>query len=251
MRNMPVKIIKNQKSKIKVANQNLKILNFGLSFWILIFGFWIYSYAAPCYGTKMPKKKELFGGIQTHAIFKRYLEDEYGKLRSTQHFVLLSWGVYDWLSIDLKGGVGYIKQHPVGGDEVDYDSSFSGGYGFRLKLYDEKKNKIVFGFQHISIHPPRIYLEGARHKAVLDDWQFSLLASRDFLKITPYLGTKWSRTDYIHWVGDNRKREKSALTKSVGLVFGFDLPVAEKVWFNLEGQLFDSEAFAFSMNFNF
>lgn len=208
-------------------------------------------YAAPCYGTKMPAKKELFGGLQTHAVFKSYLEDEYGKQRSTQHFFLLSYGVFDWLSVDLKGGAGYIKQHPVGSDEIDYPTRLTGGYGFRLKLYDEEKNKVVFGFQHTSIHPRRVYLNGTKHKAVLDDWQFSLLFSRQFLKVTPYLGAKWSRMDYIHWVGGNRKREKSDLTKSTGLVFGFDLPFGERTWLNLEGQLFDNEAFAFSMNFNF
>jgi len=36
-----IRKIKNQKSKIKNTNQNLKILHFGLSFCILIFGFWI------------------------------------------------------------------------------------------------------------------------------------------------------------------------------------------------------------------
>jgi len=224
-------------------------------FWIiiLIFTFCIlnFSYAAPCYGTKMPAKKEIFWGLQTHTIFKRYLEDNQGKIRSQQEFLLLSCGVFDWLSIDLKAGTGNIKQHPVGSDEVDYTANFSGGYGFRLKLYDAKKIKMVCGFQHISVHPKSTHLGNNKNKAILDDWQFSALVSYDFKKITPYLGTRWSRIDYIHTQGDVRKRKMSDSTKSIGLIMGCDLPITERFWLNLEGQLFDSEALAFSINYKF
>lgn len=210
-----------------------------------------FSYAAPCYGTRMPKQKEFFLGLQNHTIFKRYLKDNYGKLRSSQNFLLLSYGVFDWLTIDLKGGVGNIKQHPVGSNEIDYPTYLGGGYGFRLKFYNAQNLKGVFGFQHISVHPHTIFLGTVKRKAVLDDWQFSAIASYDLKKIIPYLGTKWSRTDYIHWVDGERKRQKSDSTKSIGLVFGFDLPLAKNVWLNLEGQFFDSEAVAFSANYNF
>jgi hypothetical protein len=199
----------------------------------------------------MPKKKEFTVGLETHSIFKRYLEDEQGKLRSTQHFLLISYGIYDWLSLDLKGGSGNIKQHPVASDELDYHSGFAGGYGFRLKLYDREKIRMVFGFQHISVHPPAAHLGDTRQEAILDDWQFSFLVSRDIFKVTPYLGTRWSRIDYIHRSGGDRKRVMSDLTKDIGLIAGLDLPVSEKVWFNLEGQFFDSEAVAFSVNFSF
>ena len=209
------------------------------------------SYASPCYGTKMPEKKGIFLGLQNHALFKRYLKDYYGKFRSMQNFLLLSYGVFDWLSIDLKGGVGNIKQHPEGSSEMVYPSFMGGGYGFRLKFLDWEKTKMVFGFQHISVHPHTIFIGPVKHKAVLDDWQFSLLGSYSFKMITPYLGTKWSRADYIHWTDGERKLEKSDLTRSVGLVFGFDVPLAKNLWLNLEGQFFDSEAAAFSLNYAF
>jgi len=208
-------------------------------------------YGASCYGTKMPGKGELFGGIQAHTIFKRYLENEYGKMRSTQYFFQLSYGIYEWLSLDLKGGAGNIKQHPVGSDEVDYPSSFAGGYGFRLKFYEREKIDMVFGFQHISVHPRSVRLGDIKNKAILDDWQISLLTSYDFSKFTPYLGAKWSRVDYIHWVEEDRKRKMSDLTKDIGLVCGLDLPLTEKTWINLEGQFLDTEAFAFSVNYKF
>jgi len=218
---------------------------------ILIFCFAAGAYAAPCYGTKMPHKRQFFTGFQTHTIFKRYLENNYGKLRSFQNFFLLSYGVYDWLSIDLKGGAGYIRQHPVGSDEVDYPSGFAGGYGFRLKLHDDKKIKAVFGFQHISVHPESIHLGTVKNRAILDDWQVSMLASYDFKRVTPYLGTRWSRIDYIHTVADTRKRKMSDLTRDIGFIFGLDLPLTKNTWLNFEGQLFDSEAAAFSVNFSF
>ena len=243
MRDMPV--------KMKILF-NVKCVMFNvILLYTLHFTHYTVCYAAPCYGTKLPRKKEFFIGVQTHSIFKRYQERGSGKLRSLQEFLLLSYGIYDWLSIDLKVGAGYIKQHPPGSDERDYPTYLGGGYGFRVKLYEEKNMKIVFGFQHISIHPKTIFLGNVKHKAVLDDWQFSTLISYDFQKTTPYLGTRWSRLDYIHWIDGERDRVKSDLTKSIGLIFGFDLPLTKKVWLNLEGQFFDSEACAFSLNYSF
>jgi len=71
------------------------------------------SFAAPCYGPRLPEKNKIAMGLQNYTVMKRYLKDNYGKLKSMQEFLLLSYGVFDWLSIDLKGGIGNIKQHPV------------------------------------------------------------------------------------------------------------------------------------------
>lgn len=230
MRNLPIKIA------IFTA---LFILSYSL------------SEAAPCYGTKLPEKKQFFSGVQSYTIFKRCLEDQMGKLRSVQFFLLLSYGLCDWLSIDLKGGAGNVKQHPLGSDEVDYAANFAGGYGLRLKFYDKHNLKLVFGFQHISVHPSSTHLGTVKNRSILDDWQTSLLASYDFKKITPYLGTRWSRLDYIHWQADQRKRIMSDFTKDIGLIVGFDLPLAKKFWLNLEGEFLDSTACAFSLNYSF
>lgn len=222
---------------------------------IIVFTFLLHAiipaYSAPCYGTKMPQERQFFTGLGNHTLFKRYLEDDYGKLRSTQSFLLLSYGIFDWLSIDLKGGAGDMHQSPADSSEVDYSTGFAGGYGFRLRLLDKKDTKVVFGFQHISVHPKRTYVAGVKNKAVLDDWQVSLLASYDLKIFTPYIGTRWSRVDYIHWVGDNRKRKMSDLGKSIGLVFGFDVPLAQKIWLNLEGSFLDSDSFSGSLNYSF
>jgi hypothetical protein len=239
MQYMPVK-------KLQTQNTITSLLSSMLFFCLLSS-----ACAAPCHGTKMPNKNKIFMGLQSYSVFKRYLDNGNGKLRSQQELLLLSYGVLDWLSIDLKGGSGYIKQHPSGSDELDYPAFLGGGYGFRVKFYDQGNKKMVFGFQHISMHPETISVEGVKHKAVSDDWQFSLLASYGFKKMTPYIGTRWSRYDYIHWVNTDRRLEKSDLGKSVGLVVGCDLLISDKFWVNLEGQLFDSEALACSVNYSF
>jgi len=243
---MPVKSKKVQGSKFIVHT-----ISVFLALYTVACTLYAISYAAPCYGTKMPLKNKFFMGLETHSIFKRYLEDEFGKARSIQHFFLLSYGVFDWLSVDLKGGAGNVLQHPVASDEVDYASSFSGGYGLRVKFLNQDRIKAVLGFQHISVHPEHRDLGAVRNEAILDDWQWSLLASYNLRRVTPYLGTKWSRIDYIHRLDGNRKRRMSDLTKSIGLVAGFDLPVTERVWLNLEGQWLDGEAMAFSVNYSF
>ena len=207
--------------------------------------------AAPCYGTRMPAKHKFSVGLQNHTLLKRYLEDNRGKVRSLQNLLLLSYGVYDWLSIDLKGGAGYIMQHPVAGDEVDYASGFAGGYGLRVRLLDIDKWKVVSGFQHISVHPRGTHLEGVENKAILDDWQVSLLGSYSLGRFTPYLGSRWSRIDYIHRVEGERKRRMSDFTKDIGLVFGTDLSLTDNIRLNLEGSFLDSDAFAASVNYDF
>lgn len=213
--------------------------------------------AAPCYGPTLPERNEFIAGGQTYVILRRYLEDNYGKVRSIQHFFQLSYGITDWLSLDLKGGAGNIKQYNLDRDGIDYSSSFAGGYGLRMRLYEKDNWRFVFGFQHISVHPRKTYIGSQENKAVLDDWQTSFLASYAVGNVRPYLGTKWSRLDYIHRLDGNRKRKMSDLDKMFGMVFGCDIPLAfgrgesEKIWLNVEGQAFDGEAFAASLNYKF
>lgn len=207
--------------------------------------------AAPAYGTRLPPKSRLAVGGQTHQVIDRDLEDAHGELGSLQHFLLLSFGVTDWLSLDLKGGAGDVDAHPSGGDTIQYPAYMAGGYGFRVRLYEQEKVKAVFGFQHISVHPYTPHIGDTRNKAVLDDWQFSLLGSCEVKGLTPYLGAKWSRMDYIHWVGDIRKRKKSDLDKSMGLIAGLDVPLTPKAWFNVEGQFVDVQSYSVSLNYQF
>ncbi|MCK5012459.1 MAG: hypothetical protein KAS66_01445 [Candidatus Omnitrophica bacterium] len=208
-------------------------------------------YAAPSYGTRMPEKNQFHLSGQTYWVQQRNLEDENGKIKSLQHFLLISYGITDWFSLDLKGGAGDTHQTPDGGNEISYPAYMAGGYGCRVKLYDQEKTKAVFGFQHISVHPYSVFIGNVKHKAVIDDWQISFLASRVFEYAMPYLGMRWSRMDSIHWVEDDRNRVKSDLNESIGFIAGIDVPVHEKVWLNFEGQFLDAQAAAASIHFRF
>ncbi|MBI5150030.1 MAG: hypothetical protein HZA28_04580 [Candidatus Omnitrophica bacterium] len=218
---------------------------------LALFGFINPSFAAPAYGTRLPQKFHLSIGGQTHVVLERKMDRDYGEINSLQHFLLLSFGITDWLSLDLKGGAGDIEQRPAAGGEVKYPAFMGGGYGFRLRLYDDAKTKAVFGFQHISVHPYSIFIGNTKNKGVLDDWQFSLLASHEWMGVTPYFGTKWSRMDYIHWVEDSRKRKKPDPGSSVGVIAGLDIPVTSRAWVNVEGQFVDVQAVAVSLNYAF
>jgi hypothetical protein len=207
--------------------------------------------AAPAYGTRLPGKFRLVVGGQTHAVLNRDLEDANGEMSSLQHFLLLSFGITDWLSLDFKGGAGDIEQDPDNGNKIQYPAYVGGGYGLRVRLYNDGRVKAVFGFQHISIHPYSVFIGNVKNKAVLDDWQFSFLGSYDLKWVTPYAGVKWSRMDDIHWDEDFRKRKQSDPDKSAGLVVGVDIPFGKRMWFNVEGQFLDSQAVAVGANYQF
>jgi hypothetical protein len=214
--------------------------------------FWMtVSWAAPAYGTRLPEKSHVCIGGQSYYVLERKLEQGHGEMNSLQHFLLISYGLTDWLSVDLKGGAGNIRQKPDIGHEIEYPSYVGGGYGFRLKFYEKEKKKAVFGFQHISIHPYTQVVGDTKHKAVLDNWQISWLASHEFAHAVPYAGMKWSRMDNIHWVDEERGRERSDIGKSIGFILGADIPFGRNMWMNMEGQVWDDQALAVSLNVQF
>lgn len=198
----------------------------------------------------MPEKGEFFSGLEGYYI-QRGLEKDQGKIKSLQSFLLISYGLFDWFSIDLKIGAGDIKRYDALQDNVHYRAKFDGGYGFRVKIFDKDKIKAVAGFQHISVHPFTTRLNGKKYKAVLDDWQGSVLLSYDFSRVTPYAGAVVSRTDYINWIDDNRKRRMSDSNKPVGLVLGADFDITDKMWINVETSLFNTKSLALSLNARF
>src|SRR5437016_632464 len=85
--------------------------------------------AAPAYGTRMPHQMQIFGGVQSYSVISRRLEGDYGKVRSQQEFALISLGVFDWLSLDLKGGAGNVNSFDGPGPDIDYSQFLAGGYG--------------------------------------------------------------------------------------------------------------------------
>lgn len=209
------------------------------------------SFAAPCYGTDMPKQGEWFKAFETNIILKRKLDKSYGRLKTEQYFLDLSYGLNPWIALDFKIGVGSLDHKPSDSYEIDYDTYFTGGYGFRVRAFDnpEYRLKGVVGFQHISIHPPSEKTNGDKNEAILDDWQISALISKDFSLFTPYLGVKFSRCDVIHKVNGERKRKKSS--EPLGLVAGADIKLGESFKLNIEGRIIDETALSARLGFPF
>lgn len=212
--------------------------------------------AAPAYGTRMPEKGRVFGGLQYHQIIDRELGGDNGSSNSRQYFALLSYGIFDWLSIDLKGGLGDTDQQALGHNEINYPTFLTGGYGFRIRLYQDQdvKTKVVAGFQHISVHPYAIDVNsdsrGDHFKVVIDDWQLSLLGSRQLCKnFTIYAGGRLSSMDSITWINGERNRIKP--DRHFGAIVGGDISLTDRTWLNIEGNFVDAEAVAASLNFAF
>ena len=199
-------------------------------------------YAAPCYGPNMPEKNEWELGTEINILFEREMEKTHGEFKSNQYFITVSYGFSDWFSLDGKLGVGNIKQKPEAQDEIDYNTNFSGAYGFRIRAFQNeiKKIRAVVGFQHISVHPDNRDIDGVDNDCIADDWQISFLLSKDYKDISPYCGFKISRHDLIHDVGGERERKKSQ--DLFGLFVGLDIYLNNKFRFNLEARFIDETA---------
>lgn len=202
-------------------------------------------FSAPCYGPAMPKKQgSWILGYESDFIFKRDLVEDYGKMRLFQHFFTMSLGIFSWLSIDGKLGIGDVRS--TGGiyPTVKYDYGFSGAYGFRVRLLKQDTHKVnlVAGFQHISVHPPGKNVDSDKNQVIVDDWQGSVLVSKRMGNFDPYLGVKISECDLIHKLNETgRKRRKSYL--SGGVFLGADYYIRDNVKVNLEGRFIDETAF--------
>ena len=199
-------------------------------------------YAAPCYGPNMPDKGKWDIGAEVHILLNRDMEKEHGEFKSRQFFTVLSYGIFDWLSFDGKIGLGDIKHKPDDKDEINYNTSFAGAYGFRVRVYQDELAKIraIVGFQHISVHPEDKNANGVKNECIMDDWQLSFLVSKDFKYLSPYLGFKVSRCDLIHKEDGRRGRKNS--DDFVGAFLGGDIYLNDRLRFNIEGRFIDEAA---------
>jgi len=69
--------------------------------------------------------------------------------------------------------------------------------------------------------------------------------------MVPYVGARVSRTDYINWIDNNRKRHMPDTGKPVGLILGTDINITDKMWLNVETGFFDAKSLALSLNARF
>jgi len=210
------------------------------------------SYAAPCYGTHMPEEKQWILGLQGNFLINRNLKDNQGSTSGNRYFLTSSFGVFDWICFDGKIGAGDVAWHNPDPGNLSYNTNFAGGYGFRIKGYENKGLgiKTVAGFQHISVHPRTTSPVSDKHRVIIDDWQGSVLISKDIGNFTPYLGARYGTVDFIKWVNEHdRKRIKSE--EMWGAVIGMDYLVAKDTRLNIEGDFVDGEEISLGISRDF
>ena len=209
-------------------------------------------YAAPTDGTNIPYKGKYITGYQNNIIFKHDLSDSYGNVRSDQHYYTLSYGVFNWLTLDGKIGFGNLREKGGIHPKVAHDYGFAGGYGFRLRVLDDAKNKVrvVTGFQHTSIHPPFKNVNGDKRAAIYEDWQASLVSSKDIGIISPFAGAKLSFGDLIQKVnGIDRKVRPPRYY--AGLVLGCNVKLTRNTYISVEGHFIDETSLSSGIYYTF
>jgi hypothetical protein len=210
------------------------------------------AYAAPCYGTHMPEAKKSILGLQGSFLVDRNLENDQGSASGNRYFFTWSYGVFQWICFDGKIGMGDVAWHNSDPGNLNFNSGFAGAYGFRIKGYENKKLGIrtVAGFQHISVHPPTTSPAGDNHRVIIDDWQGSILISKDIGSLTPYMGARYGTVDYIKWVNEHdRKCAKSE--KMTGVVIGLDYLIKENTRLNMEFDFIDGEELSVGISRDF
>ena len=204
-------------------------------------------YAASSHGTRFPPKGGIEVGYEYNVIFRRPLDRSYGNLKSGNHLCIVSLGIYDWLSLDGKIGMGNVL-HKGGKHlpKIDYNAGFAGGYGFRIKAFDNAwcGIRVILGAQHISVHPQDRSIEDDTYDSFLDDWQVSGLLSKSFKFLTTYAGIKGSDCEIVYNINKHDKKRRYS-QYHIGFITGLDLYLFnDKIRANVEARFLDETAFS-------
>ncbi len=223
--------------------------------WNLFIGILIFNpvdaFSAPAYGTHMPKLHRWTFGFEGSFLLDRDMEDG-SSTRGNRYFYIGSFGLFDWLSLDGKIGVGNVQWHRTDAADFEYNTGFSGAYGFRVRGFENRDLDIksLFGFQHISVHPDARNIDGTKNEIIVDDWQFSFIISKGFERFVPYGGVRVSTLDLIRRTNEaDRKRLKA--DENFGLTFGLDYYFNERLKANIEGAFVDGEEIAVGITYDF
>jgi len=210
------------------------------------------SHAAPAYGTHMPRYHHWTWGLEANFIVDRDLDNDEGGTDGDRYFLTGSYGIFSWLSLDGKIGVGDVDWERNRGDDLSYSTNFAGAYGFRIKAYENEEWGIkgVVGFQHISVHPDARNQGGTKHETIIDEWQGSVVCSKDIGDLVPYLGARYGSLDFIKWENEaHRKRIHSE--EYYGIIVGMDYWLNERTKINLEAGFLDGEELAIGLSYDF
>jgi len=227
-----------------------------LSIFLVAFGLRVSVFslvwAAPTYGTHMPEKRHYTLGLEGNFILDRNLDNDQGGTSGDRYFLTVSYGIFSWLSFDGKIGVGDVEWHRTHADDLNYNANFAGAYGFRIKGYENKEwgVKSVAGFQHISVHPDPKNQGNIKHETIIDEWQGSVIVSKDIGSFVPYLGARYGTLDFLKWENE-KDRERTHSEKYYGAIVGLDYWLDKRTRINMEGAFFDGEEIAIGISRDF
>ena len=207
--------------------------------------------AAPLYGPDMPKRGQWYMGFETNLVSKRDMNKGLGEAESNQYFYNTSYGVYDWLAFDGKLGVGDVEFDTVDVGPLDGDFGFAGAYGLRFKIYNDESKKLraIFGFQHISAHPPHEEVNSVKYTAIWDEWQLSLLLAKDLGKFNPYVGMKASQLYIIRRDNSEKDWSWNGSSDHFGIIIGSNVDLLDNCYINVEGRFIDETAFSAALTY--
>lgn len=206
--------------------------------------------AAPSNGTRFPQKGKIESGYEYNVMFKNPLSHSFGDLETQDHFYTLSFGVFDWFSLDGQAGLGDVTEKNGKLPKLEYNTGFAGGYGFRIMAFAKKEwgLRVILGGQHISIHPPDRSIDNDKYSAIIDDWQLSGLLAKDFKFLTLYTGIKGSDCAVIYKL-NKHDRKRVSPEDHIGLITGAELYLFDKkTRLAAEARFFDETAFTASVS---
>ncbi len=210
-------------------------------------------WAAPSNGARFPPNGKIESGYEYNTIFERPLARSFGDLESQNNFYTLSFGVFDWLVVDGKAGIGDIIESDGKLPKLKYNTGFAGGYGFRVRVFanEEWGLRAILGGQHISVHSQDRSIDNDKYEAFLDDWQISALIAKDFKYLTLYTGMKGSDCQIVYKLNKHDKKRVSS-GSHVGLITGAELYLFDgKARIGAEGRFFDETALSASASWLF
>ncbi|MFH0732951.1 MAG: hypothetical protein V2A72_08585 [Candidatus Omnitrophota bacterium] len=211
------------------------------------------TYAMPTDGPTMPEEGKFKIGVQSNMLFEKQMKRPKGEVESEQYFSLLSYAPSGWFCLDFRTGWGSIKFKPEGSDTINYNTAFAGGYGFRAKVIDGAKYipDILWGFQHISVHPDPRKVNEVKHEICMDDWQVSVICAKKYSFFYPYAAVKYSKAVLTRITSPENERKRSGSVDRVGLAIGSDFSLGDHIVVSIEGRLFDEQALNANLSWRF
>lgn len=207
-------------------------------------------YAVPIKGPYFLKNRQFEAGFESNIVLRRDIDDIATKIKSSQFFYCMSYGLFDWLNIEGKFGTGDVAGDQYSSQKFYYNYNWGGGYGLRIKAYENKKVKFILGCHHISIHPDANKNTDSRtHKAILDETQFDATAGLKGERFSPYLGVKAGLCRLIRRIDTERATLRSE--ENYGFALGFDYMLKNNLRLNAESRFVDEYALTCGLNYIF